>query len=122
LGNKVNLSLGMPETPNLINLDQRDGFLSKAFYREYAVDAGRPLTIQGSEAQTPGGRYSYSCGPIAGSFVPHSGKDYEVAFNYSNQFCRIDVAEIDSSEGDIKMSPLLLVPAAKCSATAGAPR
>jgi hypothetical protein len=124
LGSKENLSLGIPETPDLINMEERDGFFSKAFYREYAVDGGRPMAIQGAEEQTTGARRSrssFSCGPIGGVFVPESGKDYEVAFNYGDGMCRVDVAQIDSSEGDIKLVPVALAPLLPCPAAAGKP-
>ncbi|WP_157050590.1 hypothetical protein [Herbaspirillum rhizosphaerae] len=114
-GNKKNVSIGIPETPDVRNLQDRDGVLSKAFYREYSVNADKPLTITAAMAQTTG-RHTYSCDRIGVSFIPGNGKDYEVSFNYDDDTCQIDVAQIETAEAVVRLQPVELSPAEKCSA------
>jgi hypothetical protein len=113
-GSKKNVSLGIPETPNVVNLKDRNGFLAKAFYHEYSVNAGEALTILASLHETTG-RTTYSCGNIGTSFIPGDGKDYEVAFNYGGATCHLSVMQIDSTEAGVKLLPVELSVANKCS-------
>jgi hypothetical protein len=112
--NKKNISLGIPETPNVVNLKQRDGILAKAFYREYSVNAGEPLTISASLNETTG-RTGYSCGPLDRYFIPEAGRDYEVALDIGSQTCRLSVTQIDSTEAGVKLLPVKLSAAKECS-------
>lgn len=113
-GSKKNVSLGIPETPNVVNLKERNGILAKAFYHEYSVKAGEALTILGSLHETTG-RNAYSCGNIGASFIPGDGKDYEVAFDYNSEICHLSVMQIDSTEAGVKLLPVELSVASKCS-------
>lgn len=112
--NKQNISLGIPETPNVVNLKQRDGILSKAFYREYSVNASEPLTISASLKETTG-RTGYSCGQLDYYFVPEAGRDYEVALDIQNQICSLSVMQIESVEAEVKLLPVKLSLVKKCS-------
>jgi hypothetical protein len=109
-----NISVGMPETPNVINLKQRDGILSNAFYREYSVNAGQSLTISASLNETTG-RTGYSCGLLNGSFIPETGKDYEVALDISDGICHLNVTQVDSTQAEVKLLPVALSMAMSCS-------
>ena len=113
-GSVKNISLGMPITPNVINLKARDGILAKAYYNEYAVNAGEPLTIEASVSDGTD-RLSYRCGGINVFFEPVDGQDYEVSFNYNSQHCQINVTQIDSTEAEIKLLPVQVQAVNKCS-------
>lgn len=113
-GSKKNISLGIAETPNVVNLKQRDGILAKAFYREYSVNAGEPLTISASLYETTG-RTDYSCRQLDRYFIPEAGRDYEVALDIDGQTCRLGVAQIDSTEAQVKLLPVELLAAKDCS-------
>ncbi len=110
---KKNISLGIAETPNVVNLKQRDGILAKAFYHEYAVNADEPLTISASLNETTG-RTDYSCGKLDGYFIPEAGRDYEVALDIGNQICRLSVMQIDATEAEVRLLPVELSVAKKC--------
>ncbi|WP_369935198.1 hypothetical protein [Xanthomonas tesorieronis] len=70
-GSKKNISLGMPVTPNVTNLKQRNGILAKAFYREYAITAGEPIAIHASYYETTGSNgISRGCDDFGATFVP----------------------------------------------------
>ncbi|RFB68006.1 MULTISPECIES: hypothetical protein [unclassified Herbaspirillum] len=114
-GSTKSISIGMPETPEVLNLKDRDGILSKAFYREYAVSADKPLTIIATMAQSTG-RHMYSCEKIGGFFIPENGKDYEVTFDYGNDTCQVNVAQIDTADAEVRLLPVKTSMVAKCSA------
>lgn len=88
--------------------------MAKAFYHEYSVKAGEALTILGSLHETTG-RTAYSCGNIGTSFIPGDEKDYEVAFNYNSEICPLSVMQIESTEAGIKLLPVELSVASRCS-------
>lgn len=111
---KKNISLGIAETPNVVNLKQRDGILARAFYREYSVNAGEPLTISASFNDGTD-HISYRCGPLDGYFIPEAGRDYEVALDIGNKICRLNVTQIDSTEAEVRLLPVELSLAKSCS-------
>ena len=111
---KKNISLGIAETPNVVNLKQRDGILARAFYREYSVNAGEPLTISASFNDGTD-HISYRCGPLDGYFIPEAGRDYEVALDIGNKICRLNVTQIDSTEAEVRLLPVELSVAKSCS-------
>ncbi len=110
---KKNISLGMPETPNVVNLKNRDGILSKAFYHEYYVGAGQPLTISATYSETTG-RSGYRCDEMDATFVPEDKKDYEVALDFGNGQCHLNVTQIDATTVPVKLLPIKLQPAKEC--------
>lgn len=111
---KKNISIGMPVTPNVTNLKNRDGILSRAFYHEYYVRAAEPITISAEHVETTG-RTGYHCDPINASFVPENKKDYEVALDVSlGQSCSLNVTQIDSTEEAVKLVPVKLSEAKEC--------
>jgi hypothetical protein len=113
-GSKKNISLGMPETPNVINLKARDGILASAFYREYSVNFGEPLTILASYQESTG-RTSYSCKNFSAVFTPEEGKDYEVAVNINSDICKLDIKRIEQKDTGIQLMPVDLSEGRKCS-------
>jgi hypothetical protein len=113
-GSKKNITLGMPETPNVLNLKQRDGILASAFYREYAVNAAEPLNILASYKESSGG-FGYKCQSLSGYFVPENGKYYEVTVDIDGQHCRLRVGRIESTPTSIELLPVGLTESGKCS-------
>lgn len=66
-------SIGIPETETTRNLAKRSSLLSKAYFREYQINAGEPITVALS-FQDVGGAH---CNALVYSFVAESGVDYE---------------------------------------------
>ncbi|MFC5476364.1 hypothetical protein [Paraherbaspirillum soli] len=118
-GKAKNISLGIPETPNVTNLENWDVTLSKAFYREYSVNADEPLTIEAAYYFHTAGNHTsiarVTCN-VDGFFVPEDGKDYEVTLNVGEKTCQLDVMKIDSAEAAVKLIPVKVKAANKCSA------
>jgi hypothetical protein len=86
----TNESLGIPETGTTRQLSRRDGLLSKAFYREFVIPAGRPVLVRAAfiglttsmttiaanrKYRTTYHEPSYRTRAV--SFIPEAGKDYE---------------------------------------------
>lgn len=100
VGVAKNTSLGLAETPASHSIKNRNGILSKAFYKELVVPAGLPLNAYAAyidlgvsysntvvSAQSSSSvtytTYTYSRAPNSStskviSFVPEAGHDYEV--------------------------------------------
>ena len=115
-GSKKNISLGMPVTPNVTNLKQRNGILAKAFYREYAITAGEPIAIHASYYETTGPNgISGGCDDFGVSFVPEKGQDYEVALDLSRQYCHLTVSKISETSDGAALAPVELKDAQECS-------
>ncbi len=117
---KKPFSIGMPQTENTKKLSNKDGFLpiyvNKAFYREYALAAGEPVTISMSYGETTG-KTSYSCGVENSYFVPERDKDYEISVDAepSKGVCVYNISQILSESGEVKVIPLKdRLPAPKC--------
>ena len=73
-GSVTNESIGIPETITSSSLAQRDGALSKAYFREYAVESGKPLTVTMGFQDPALRKY---CKTIAATFIPAPDSDYE---------------------------------------------
>jgi len=112
-GRKENITLGMPVTPNVVNLKARDGILAKAFYREYAINADEPLAIRASYAESTGA-YSAGCRDFGASFVPEKDQDYEVTLDISRTTCRLVVTRISQIDGNVALTPVAVKAARKC--------
>lgn len=98
-------SIGIAPTKTTALLGERNGILSRAFFREFVVPAGKPVNVQaaylGLSAEHMGGYYyEGSCQSEVGSFVPEAGKDYEV-IGARGKACAVYVAEVSAS-GEIK--------------------
>jgi hypothetical protein len=111
-----NESIGIAETENTRNLAARNGILSKAFYREFVIPAGRPVKVRNSfiglTSVTPlagGGSITQqqgSCSSGTVSFVPQAGKDYEVGFYKFAGACSVVVFDIQTVDGKTTLVPL----------------
>lgn len=112
-GSKKNISIGIPETPNVVNLKARDGILASAFYREYSVNAAEPLAIHASYHEDTG-RTGYTCKSFGGVLTPEDGKDYEVTVEIDSQSCRLSVTRIDLNESALQLTPVELSDGGKC--------
>lgn len=101
VGAASNESLGMPETETTKNLSKRDGILSKAYFREYRIDPGKPVTIAIRFQDV--GKY---CEPIVRTFTPEPRTDYEGRIDIDNAgFCRFSL-NLVSSDGSLSTTAL----------------
>ncbi|ULJ60030.1 hypothetical protein [Wielerella bovis] len=112
-------SIGIAETAHTRYLGQENGILSRAFFREYVVPAGKAVNVQTffvgltnvNESPTMKiTQYEGSCRSNKVSFVPQAGRDYEVV-GVSGQACGVKVYEVSKS-GDL--TPVTVNPAVSC--------
>lgn len=114
LGRVDNTSIGMPATPTTLGIKQRDGAFSKAYFKEYQLAAGRPLTVWMHFQSNPGPAYT-ACGAIGGTFTPAAGKDYEVTLDLADGQCLATVREIGAAaDGSVQLARVQVAPAAEC--------
>ena len=133
IGTAKNQSIGMPETPTTANLAARDGVMSKAYFREYEIAAGQPVTIAmgfrearaappavmptgaAATANAPVG--TVYCRTIVTTFVPEKGKDYEAALDIrsSEGVCVQTINEVNSTSGSVVLAPVAVARAEACS-------
>ena len=120
VGSVKSHSIGIPATENSKALGSKNGILSRAFFREMAVPAGKAVNVETAfvgltnTLQTPA--YTVhtnegSCTSRAASFVPEAGHDYEVV-GVSGKACGVAVYDI-AADGSLKAVPL--ANAVKCS-------
>lgn len=114
IGAAKNKSIGMPASPNTENQSARDGMLSKAYYREYEVTPGQPITITMHFQSNPGKRYMY-CTTVATSFVPEQGKNYEGTFEIQDGICLQVVNELQNTSEGTMLKPVAVTAAEACS-------
>lgn len=137
LGTVKSQSIGIPETPNTKNMAARDGVLSKAYFREYEIVAGQPMTIamgfREAQAAPPavlpvsaasGDRTANMAAPsgaiycrtIATTFVPEKGKDYEAALDIrsSEGVCVQTIHEVNNTPGGVVLTPVAVARAEIC--------
>lgn len=110
VGAVSNKSLGMPETAYSKNISEMNGVMSKAFFQEFAVNAGQMVSVQTAFIQLPPAAASgttvyyknQSCRSSAVSFVPQAGHDYEIV-GALGAACAVTVYEVkaDGSETEI---------------------
>ena len=92
LPNTEIVSIGMPYTEDsssILNVPQK-GWGPKSTFKEYLLDANKPLVLDARRVETTGG---YSC-QIASSFIPEAGRDYEAWYSGDNTSCSIQLREI----------------------------
>ena len=120
VGSVKSHSIGIPATENSKALGSKNAILSRAFFREMAVPAGKAVNVETAfvgltnTLQTPA--YTVhtnegSCTSRAASFVPEAGHDYEVV-GVSGKACGVAVYDI-AADGSLKAVPL--ANAVKCS-------
>jgi hypothetical protein len=72
---------GMPETEDI-----------PGAYNEYVIEAGKPMTVMLQwEAEKNG--VKAVCGPIASTFYPQAGRDYDVSIGYAGN-CFVQIREL----------------------------
>lgn len=114
LGSVKNTSIGIKETPTTQALSQRDGFVSKAYFREYEIAAGQPLTVSMFFQSVPTGSH-FKCRNLGGTFTPEAGKDYEIALKFRSDQCLASVQEIRQDEqGQVALLDVETRSTAKC--------
>lgn len=93
LGMASNESIGIPETEATKNLSQRSGFMSKAYYKEYKIDSGKPVTVSMGFGNAGGPRCA---GTISLTFIPKYGADYEghLDIDYQAKVCRFVIKQV----------------------------
>lgn len=113
IGRIKNTSIGMQHTPTIDNLNKRDGFVSKAYFREYEIPANQPIALRMNYNAGPG--LGVSCGDIGGTFIPESGKDYEAGLNFRPGGCYVALQEIQQDNGGtVTLRDTPLAPVLKC--------
>jgi hypothetical protein len=114
-GRAKNTSIGMPETPTTANLGKRDGYFSKAYFREYEIAGNQPMALRmayQSAAGAPGSKY---CRTFGGTFTPEAGKQYEVSLEVSPNQCLAVVREIEeSAQGAASLRDVAVAPTKDC--------
>lgn len=112
LGKPKNVSLGIRDTPNTLNMENKDSLFSKGYFREYKVAADQPLTLRMSYGLPRG----MSCGPIGTTFVPQAGKDYEAILdvNVGARRCTVMLKEVQAGATDAVPAQVQRMPAMPC--------
>jgi hypothetical protein len=77
LGKRV----GMPQTDDI-----------PGAYNEYVIPAGRPMTVT-LQWQAEKNDVKASCGPIASTFYPQPGRDYDITIGYAVN-CFVQIREL----------------------------
>lgn len=120
IGNVSNSSIGMPETETTRYLNKKNKLLSKAYFREYVIEADQPVTINagyedinhvyksnGITYSQKGGSCSRSPGyPIAVRFIPIPGADYEMDFKWRDGKCGLWINRISQKDGVTTLKPV----------------
>lgn len=114
LGTSSNKSIGIPPSPTSENLTARNGMLSKAYYREYEVAPGQPITITMRFQSNPGNAYKY-CNTTATTFIPEKGKDYEAALEVTDNRCIQAINELQGTSEGTMVTPVIAHAALACS-------
>jgi hypothetical protein len=117
-GTVPNLSIGMPETPNVRNISERDGRFAKAYFREYVIQAEQPLTVEASYSESAGSAgtrpftisigSSLHCRTVVKTFFPEAGKDYEASLDIEPGECELRVNQILAQDDKVTLVPVEL--------------
>jgi hypothetical protein len=121
-GTASNTRLGIAETDTTRNLSGKNQLLSKAYFREYVVPAGKPSSMRigfrnpSSFYVANGMRHEYGGASCKGaiSFTPRSGEDYEVAFAWEGNTCTLSVNQVRVNDGQTELTPVPVAPAPDC--------
>lgn len=105
VGTAKSHSIGIPETETSRNIGKKNGLLSKAVFREFAIQAGKPVNVSAAYiglttvSQSPQRTVIFhegSCRSATASFVPQAGRDYEV-IGLKGRGCGVAVYEISAN-------------------------
>ena len=126
IGKVSNTSLGIAETDTTRYLSNKDGMLSKAYYREYVIPANKPSTLSmryqdiTTFYHVRGTSYIYtyshtppSCGGSI-TFTPEAGQDYEVGFRWAEKACFLSVNHVVTKDGKTELVPVPVTDAQDC--------
>lgn len=111
MGTVKSTSLGMPATETSRSIANRNGLLSRAFFREIAVPAGQPVRVKSTflglsnRLETPTRTeitHQRSCQSDWVTFTPQAGKDYE-AIVPNSASCGVEIFEVGA---DGSLSPI----------------
>ena len=105
VGASKNESIGIPETATTQNLSDKNGILSKAYYKEYEIPANQPSTVSlrfqdvSHFYKANGVQYSRrspSCrGDVSFTAKPHA--NYEVGFSWGDDKCNLTINEVTAT-------------------------
>lgn len=111
-----NESIGIAETENTRNLASQNGILSKDFYREFVIPAGKPVKVRNAFIGLASITHMPAVGTIIHrqgscvsgtvSFIPQAGKDYEVGSYKNGNSCLVIVFDIQTVEGKTTLVPI----------------
>ena len=119
VGASSSQSMGIPETEISKNVGKMNGLASRAFFREFAVPAGKPVNAQTfyigltNTLRSPTltvTQYEGSCSSNIASFVPQAGHDYEIVGS-KGRSCGVNVFEV-GAQGEL--TPVAVEPAVRC--------
>lgn len=119
VGASSSQSMGIPETEISKNVGKMNGLASRAFFREFAVEAGKPVNAQTfyigltntlhTETHTIT-QYEGSCTSNIASFIPQAGHDYEIVGS-KGRSCGVSVFEV-GAQGEL--TPVAVDAAVQC--------
>ena len=119
VGASSSQSMGIPETKISKNVGKMNGLASRAFFREFAIPAGKPVNAQTfyigltttlhTETHTII-QHEGSCSSNIASFVPQAGHDYEIVGS-SGRSCGVSVFEV-GAQGEL--TPVAVDEAVQC--------
>ena len=119
VGASSSQSMGIPETEISKNVGKMNGLASRAFFREFAVEAGKPVNAQTfyigltntlhTETHTIT-QYEGSCTSNIASFIPQAGHDYEIVGS-KGRSCDVSVFEV-GAQGEL--TPVAVDAAVQC--------
>ena len=119
VGASSSQSIGIPETEISKNVGKMNGLASRAFFREFAIPAGKPVNAQTfyigltNTLRSPTltvTQYEGSCSSNIASFVPQAGHDYEIVGS-KGRSCGVSVFEV-GAQGEL--TPVAVEPAVRC--------
>lgn len=106
VGTVKNSSIGIAPTQASQQLQQQNGVLSKAFYKEFVIPAGQSIHVRNgfiglsnvvSSASQTTIQYQGSCRGPELTFTSVVGKDYEVIANSKGSTCGVTILEVDAT-------------------------
>ena len=112
VGTVKNQSIGIAQTDMSNNMKDYNGVLSKIFYKEFVIPAGKPVSIKNSfigltnVSQSPTSstvQYQGSCTSAGLTFTPKAGKDYEAVPKNDSSSCGLVILEVDQKGNTAKI-------------------
>lgn len=104
IGTVKNQPIGIAQTDMSKNLKDYNGILSKVFYKEFVIPAGKTISIRNSfiglsnVSQSPTRttvQYEGACTSSGLTFITKAGKDYEAVPKHNSSSCGLVLLEVD---------------------------